>query len=65
VRFELKRLDGRTVVWEGWDGMDAAVRYVDSERVAGRYDAEATPIVAWRRPAACGLSSLGRGTIVG
>jgi hypothetical protein len=44
--FELKRADGKIVQWEGTDGVNASVRYVDAMRVAGKSDGGG--IVAWR-----------------
>ncbi len=65
MRFDLKRVDGKTVTWEGSDGEDAAIRYVDAMRVAGKDDGGG--IVA-TRPAKAdryGISVLGRGKIIG
>ena len=50
--FELKRADGKVVEWEGQDGVDASLRYVDAMRVAGKSDGGG--IVAWREPSAHG-----------
>lgn len=40
--YELKLADGRVVTWQGKDGVNAAVRYVDAH-----WDAV---VVAWREP---------------
>lgn len=60
MRFDLKLADGRTVEWDGADGEDASRRYVDAQRVAGRFPV----VVAWRRPTGQGtVTVLGRGVI--
>jgi hypothetical protein len=62
MNYELKLDDGRVVEWTGTDGEDAARRFVDSERVAGR----SAVVVAWREPSARGtVSVLGRARIEG
>lgn len=60
MRYELKRVDGKTVEWDGTDGENAARRYVDAMRVAGKDDGGG--IVASRRPRAdcSGIHVLGR-----
>lgn len=62
MRWELLTADRRTVTWDGETPEDAARRFVDSERVAGRW----TVVVASRRPSGQGtISVLGRGRIEG
>lgn len=62
MRWDLLTEDRKVVQWDGRDGEDAARRYCDSERVAGRR----VVVVASRRPSGQGtVSVLGRGTIVG
>jgi hypothetical protein len=62
VRWELLTADRKVVAWDGQDAEDAARRFVDSERVAGRVSV----VVASRRPSAAGtVSVLGRGEIIG
>lgn len=64
MRWELKRVDGKVVTWEGETGEVAAIRYVDAMRVAGKEDGGG--IVASRRPSSSGVYELGRsGRIVG
>lgn len=57
MKYELKRADGKAVEWEGADGTDASVRYVDAMRVAGKPDGGG--IVAWREPRFVGVDVLG------
>jgi len=40
--FELKLSNGKRVTWTGYDGIDAARRYVDAHRGAS--------VIAWRIP---------------
>ncbi len=40
--YELLLADNRVVTWQGSDGVDAAVRYVDAHQDA--------TVVAWREP---------------
>lgn len=60
--WDLKLASGKVVQWEGDTGEDAARRFVDSERVAGRPD---VAVVASRRPSSSGIYVLGRGRIDG
>lgn len=57
MKYELKLADGRVVEWEGSDGENASVRYVDAMRVAGKSDGGG--VVAWREPRH-GIHVLGR-----
>lgn len=61
VRWELKLQGGKVVEWDGTDGEDAARRFCDSERVAGR----SATVVASRPADRHGLFVLGRGKIIG
>ena len=61
MRWELKLDTGKTVEWDGETGEDAARRFVDSERVAGR----GVVVVASRPPSGSGIFVLGRGTVIG
>lgn len=70
VLFDLKRVDGKTVQWQGTGadeneaGMNAAVRYVDCMRVFDKDDGGgivATRIARER----VSVSVLGGGTIIG
>jgi hypothetical protein len=45
--FELKLSNGKRVMWTGYDGIDAARRYVDAHMADG-YDGIA--VIAWRYP---------------
>lgn len=41
--YELKLSNGKRVHWTGYDGIDAARRYVDTHK-------EAAAVIAWRTP---------------
>lgn len=59
--YDLKLADRRVVTWPGADAEDAARRYVDSERVAGR----AVSVIATRAHQQHGIFVLGNGVIIG
>lgn len=42
AEYELKLSNGKRVTWTGYDGIDAARRYVDAHR--------GTSVIAWRTP---------------
>jgi hypothetical protein len=42
ARYELKLSNGKRVIWTGYDGIDAARRYVDTHQGAC--------VMAWRNP---------------
>ena len=48
AQYELRLAEGKTVEWEGKDGVDAALRYVDAHRDA--------KVIAYRRADRHGLS---------
>lgn len=60
-RYELKLATGKTVEWDGESGEDAARRYVDAMRVAGK----PATVVASRPADRHGIFVLGRGIIDG